>query len=679
VALEAASGLAESFASGIVLVDLAPLSDPALVAAAIAGALDVPASSMAQLAERLGRDTAGAPLLLVLDSVERVATVAPQLGELLAAVPDLSLLATSRVALRIAAEHVLPVRPLDEDDAVALFVERARAASGPSAVAPGEQDAVRAVCRRLDGLPLAIELAAEGSRLLPPGALLARLERRLEVPPSGRVDLPRRQRSLRATLDWSWEILRRPERRLLTRLGVFVGGATLEAVDAVCNPDGELGADTLALATGLLSQAAIRRLDAGLDEPARLGMLDTIHDYAEERAAETGELGELRRRHASYFLQFAEEAAAHAGTMERRAWLDRQARERDNVRSAFAFFMGSGDTESALRLAIAFGRALPYDAHVEEVQGWLDAALDASDRERSRLPAAGLYWSGRLAITQGDYPRAADRLDACVALASRLDDAGLKADALTARGLAATMVGDPRARGCCEAALAAARAAGDRRRIAEALCMLAGTYERENAWERARPLTSESLTLFREVGDPDGIARTLNDLGWYALVDDDLDRADELIEESLRIRRQRGDQRELAETLANRAWLALRRDDPDGAGRRFGECFELARHVDDRFDVGECLAGLSAVAAARDEHALAALLHGAEQAAHEELGARPWESVDALRGPALSAARAALGEAAWAAAVTEGRRLRPEEGVARATDLTRPLPATTPR
>ena len=665
LALEAATGIAEAFPSGTVLVDLAPLTDPAVVAPALAHALNVPAPSMAQLADRLARDT-DAALLLVLDSVERVASVAPELGELLAAVPGLSVLVTSRVALRIAAEHVLPLQPLDEDEAVALFVERARASAGPATVARDDLEVVRAVCRRLDGLPLAIELAAEGSRLLDPSALLSRLGRRLAVPASGRLDLPQRQRSLRATLDWSWELLEPVPRALLTRLGVFAGGATLDAVDAVCNPDGELGDDTLALASELLTQAAVRRLDTRPDEPARLGMLDTVREYAEERAADTGELGELRRRHATYFLEFAEEAAAHTGTMQRRAWLESEARERDNVRTALGFFMGSGEIEAALRLAIAFARALPYDAHAEDVQGRLAPALDASDPAPYRLRAAGLHWSGRLAISRSDYPHAQARLDACVELVGQLGDASLEADARGARGLAATMVGDPGARGWCEGALAAARAAGDARRIAAALSLLAGAYERDDALTDARALSSESLALYRETRDPDGIARTLNDLGWYALLDGDLDRAEELIEESMDIRRRRGDEREIAETLANRGWLALLRDQPDDAGRRFDECFELARHVDDRFEMGECIGGLSAVAAARGEHALAALLLGAEQAAHEQLGAPPWESVDLLREPRLAGSKAALGAAEWAAAVADGRALPPEEAAARA-------------
>src|SRR5262245_4549353 len=299
LALEAGRAAAGRFPGGAVHVDLAGVEDAGVLVPEAASALGVVAATAAELGERLGQATGGAPALLVLDGFERFLEDAGQVAQLLAAVASLTVLVTSGAALRLTAEHVYRVQPLSAADAAALFITRARAvrAQGDS---DDEPMIVEQICSRLDGLPLAIELAADRARLLPLRALLARLEHRLELLTGGPRDLPARQRSLRATLQWSWDALGEPERVLLGRLTIFEGGASLEAAEAICN--GEPGGRLEALVSSLLDTTSLLRTDSGRDAQPRFGMLDTVREFAAGRAAERDDLAALEQRHARYFL-----------------------------------------------------------------------------------------------------------------------------------------------------------------------------------------------------------------------------------------------------------------------------------------------------------------------------------------------------------------------------------------
>jgi predicted ATPase/DNA-binding SARP family transcriptional activator len=374
LALEVARGVEDRFAGGAAYVNLDGVEDADALVAELASALGVAASTVEELGEQLGRATRGAPALLVLDGVERFLDDAGHIGQLLAAVADLTVLATSRAALRLTTEHVYPVHPLAGPNAAALFVTRATAARPDQAIDAGGQPTVDEICARLDGLPLAIELAADRARLLSPRALLSRLERRLELLTGGPRDLPPRQRSLRATLEWSWDMLAERERVLLGRLTVFAGGASLEAAEAVCNGDADLGADVETLASSLMDKTSLLRTDTGLDDQPRFRLLSTIAEFSAERA---GDLAELERRHARYFLRYCEHAAEEAAHAHRREWLERLAQERGNIHLAYERLLRDGMADEAVRIAIAFARALPWDAHTDEVRGWLAQALAA--------------------------------------------------------------------------------------------------------------------------------------------------------------------------------------------------------------------------------------------------------------------------------------------------------------
>jgi predicted ATPase/DNA-binding SARP family transcriptional activator len=640
LALEAARRVADHYKGGAVHVDLDGVEDAGLLASEAAAALGVVAASADRLAEQLDH---GKPALLVLDGFERFLEDAGEVARLLAAAPGLTVLATSRAALRLNGEYAYPVQPLAPANASALFAARAGAAR---AGWESDGEIVEAICARLDGLPLAIELAADRVRLLPPRALLDRLERRLDVLTEGSGARPARHRSLRATLEWSWDVLDEAEQRLLCALTVFEGGASLDAVAAVCDEDADR---TIA---SLLDKSSLLRIDAR----HRLVMLDTVREFAAERA---GDLTAAELRHAHHFVEYAERLATEAARSHRRDSLDALALERANIRLAYERLVRAGAVDAALRVAIGFAHALPWDAHTQEVRGWLALGTDTPG-----LRATALYWDGRLAISQARVAEAEPRLRAALEAAREAGDPHLEAGALIALGRWATLVSSPEAPELRDAALGAARATGDRQLIADALLIAAGVCERDSDWDGAVALATEALGIYRELGDPYGAATALAELGWYDLVTADALRAEEYLDEALELRRRHGDDRRLVEPLIDGAWLALVQGDSGTAQARFLDCLAMARQVDDRFIVGEALAGLSTVAGTEGRWTDCALLAGASAHVHEQIGAPPWESVLMLHERETSAARAALG-AAYDGHFASGRLLPVDDAVQR--------------
>jgi predicted ATPase/DNA-binding SARP family transcriptional activator len=658
LAMEAARSAAPRFPAGAVHVSLDGAEDAGVLVAEAATALGVVAGTAPELGARLAAVTRGAPALLVLDGFDRYVDDARQVVELVGAVGNLTVLVTSRAPLRVTAEHVFRVQPLAGPNAAALFIARAKAVGGNGSV---ETDGavVDAICARCDGLPLAIELAADRARLLPLPALLDRLEHRLELLTQGPRDLPRRQRSLRATLEWSWETLDDRERQLLCRLTVFEGGASMEAAEAVC--DGDSGGELEGLVASLLDKSSLLRIDSGRDAQPRFGMLDTIREFAGERAAGGDDRRALEERHARYFLGYCEHAAEQAARTDQRQWLDRLAQERGNIRLAFERLLHADATEDALRLAIAFASALPWDAHAHEVRVWLRQVLDGT-----ALPAgsraAGLYWDGILALSQGRFDDAEEQLEGALVTAREAPAPSVEAAALTALGRRAVLVADSDAGELCEAAVDAARRVGNPILVADALVTQAGACERTKAWERGRALAAEALERFRAGGDPYGAAWALAEQGWYSMVHGQLDEAERHFAEALDLRRRHGDDRRLVEPLIDHAWLMLERGRGAEAARCFLDCLALARQVGDQFNAGEALAGLSAQAALEHRWPDAARLAGASSALHDQIGAPPWESVSAMQERALAPARDELG-GRFSALVAEGRRLSAEDAV----------------
>jgi predicted ATPase len=674
LALESARATAARFPAGAVHISLDGASDAGVLVPEAASALGIVATTAAELGARLSTVTRGGPALLLLDGFDRYLDDAGEVGELLAQVANITVLTTSRAPLRLTAEHVYWVQPLSPLNAAALFTARANAVRANRA-ADDERAIVEAICARLDGLPLAIELAADRARMLPLRALLERLDHRLELLSGGPRDLPVRQRSLRTTLEWSWETLAQPERELLGRLTVFEGGVSLDAVQAVCG-------DSLAYVEGLISslldKSSLLRTDSGRDEQPRVALLDTVSEFAAEKAAEHQDLAALELRHARYFLDYCEHAAAQAARTDQRQWLDRLARERGNIRLAFERLLRAGETEEALRVAIAFARALPWDAHTHEVRGWLAQALAASGPLPADRRAAGLYWDGMLALSQGRFDDAQTRLQAALAAAREIPEPSLEAAALAALGRCAVLVAAPDATGICEDAVGAARAVDDPLLVADALLTFAGACERTKDWDHAQTLADEALEIYRSVGDPYGAAWALAEQGWYDMVHGRLQESERRLGEALELRREHGDDRRLVEPLIDYAWLLLAIDHDEAAERGFLDCLALARHVGDQFIVGEALAGLSTQAARGRRWTDAARLAGSSAALHEQIGAPPWESVTAIQAQALADAKEVLGSQ-YEDHFAEGRELSPERTVARLRNSALKAPAASPR
>jgi predicted ATPase/DNA-binding XRE family transcriptional regulator len=455
---EAARYALDTFRDGVFFVALAPLREPELIPTTIAQALGVQDAGATPLLERLKAALRDRELLLVLDNFEQVVAGANVVAELLAAAPQLKALATSREVLQLYGEYVFPVPPLavppaveeaganleclTEYAAVQLFVERARAANPDFVLNRANAAAVTELCVRLEGLPLALELAAARSRLFGPRALLVRLNDRLTLLAGGARNLAPRQQTLRGAIDWSYNLLNTDEQTLFCRLGVFVGGCTLEAIEAVCNPDSSLSTDITEGLAALLDKSLLQRTDGVGVEP-RFTMLETIREYALEALAERGEAELLWRRHATYFLGLAEQGSPELWGPDQVAWLNRLEREFDNMRAVFTWSMEEADTVGiALRLAEALSSFLAVRGHIHEKQTWLRRILAMGHSLTEQARAAALYMAAEMESWYGDSVRARTLSDEAIALYREQDDEAALAFALITVGRIARNHGD---------------------------------------------------------------------------------------------------------------------------------------------------------------------------------------------------------------------------------------------
>ncbi len=418
LAVEVAERIEPEFPDGACFIPLATTSDPELVLPKIAEALGIPENIGLSPADALKEYLSGRQPLLVLDNFEQVVDASPLLADLLASCPGLKMLVTSRTLLRLSGEHDYPVPPLAlpvprkryhsesvaKSGAVQLFVQRARATKPDFELTPENAAAIAEICMRLDGLPLAIELAAARVRVLPPRALLARLGSSLKLLTSGPRDLPERQQTLRSTIDWSYGLLAPDEQKLLARLAVFSGGCTLEAAGEV------LGADGL---ESLLNHSLIQQ--EGDDEP-RIVMLETIREYAGEKLSESGEERELRRRHVEWFLSLAEAARQELYGPHQADWLRRLAREHDNLRRALSWSLDQGDAEAGARLAVSMWRFWYIRGHLREARSWLSQAMAKVGAQDAALRGQLLNAAGAAAALQGDLQAGQILLEERVAL-----------------------------------------------------------------------------------------------------------------------------------------------------------------------------------------------------------------------------------------------------------------------
>jgi predicted ATPase len=564
------------------------------------------------LPESLAERLAGRQALLVIDNFEQLAEAAPMLSEVLEAAPGLRFLVTSRAALRISGEQEYPVDPLGPEDAVALFVERAQEADPRFKLTDENRAAVEEICARLDGLPLAVELAAARTKLLPPEAMLALLDERLDLLSRGARDLPERHQSLRDTIAWSYDLLGTDEKKLFAQLAVFGGGFTLESAVAVCD------ASLDGVAT-LIDDSLLER------DGARFRMLETIREYALEQLAADEDAEFVMRRHAEHFLKLAESEP----TSEQAAWLARMDDERDNLRGALAWALDMSEASLALRLAASLWEFWWVRGSLAEGRGWLDEAIAKGRSAPPELRARGLHASGSLATRQGDYESADALFAESLAIWEELGDAAGTARSLLSIGTVAAERGDQeRAIELSERAAELYEESGDRRGHALAISNLGGIALERGEYAKAAELSEQAYGLFETLEDSEGMAFALVNQGFAALSEHQHERAIELLREAL---------------------------------RRLAE-------LEFKDVIGYCFEGLAAVLALTERGEEAARLLGAAEALRESLGVGLAPAEQATHDETVTAVKAALGEGRFSAAWRQGRELALDEAIAYALE-----------
>jgi predicted ATPase/DNA-binding CsgD family transcriptional regulator len=644
LATQVAAELADEdvFRDGIFFVDLASIRKSTQVENAIVESLEIMVGGGQPLSKILEKYVENKNLCLLLDNFEHVLQAAPLVADLLSTASDLRFLVTSREVLGLYGEQEYPVPPLSlpelngpaslssltDHEAVALFIQRARAVLPSFTVTDEDLPAVAEICVRLDGLPLAIELAAARIKLFSPQNLLTQIESRFTVLGDGPSDAPERQRTLRGAIDWSYELLDDAEKKLFARLSVFQGGRTIEAVEEVCFHD--LSIDVLDGLASLLNKSLLRQEEGPEGEP-RFIMLETIHEYTRERLEESGEAEDMRRRHAGYFTALAERAEPHSrGGSEQLRWLRRLEADHDNLRAAHEWSMEIGEVELELRLVGSLGYFWWRQGHFAEGQQWIERAVTLIEDSPAAVRARVFSAAGRVAFNQND-PATGERV--------------------------------------LNEALEIYREIGMEREIGWALIHLAMPFAgRPDKYEHAQALTEEGLAILRDINDQPGVAQGLTNLGEQSRLQGDLPRATSAFEESLNISREIGDKLREAIALINIGLVAQLNGDAVQAHALMLESLSLAvdiRHLVLRVD---SLGYLASVSEALGWPKRAARLFGAVEALQKTYGFRA-QSGD-LPGWERSRARVReqLDEATFEALLAEGQAMSLEEGIAYALE-----------
>ncbi len=649
LALRVAADLVDRFPDGVWLVDVAPLSNPALVPQTVASVMRIPEDPKRPVTETLCDALHYKSLLLVLDNCEHVLVACAQLAHaLLQSCPDLRVLATSREAMGIAGEAIWPVptlalpdpqraptpERLAQNEAVGLFIDRARSVQPAFEFTHGNASAVAEVCRQLDGIPLAIELAAARTKVLSVEQIAARLDDRFRLLAAGSRTAPPRHQTLRAAMDWSHDLLSEREQTLLRRLSVFAGGFALEAVESICGGHGIHETEVLDLLTHLVDKSMVLVKETDGTE-ARYRLLETIRQYAAEKLAAYGELASIRTRHRDWFLAFSERVEPRLRETNQEVWLERLAAELDNLRAALEWCKTEGrDPEPGLRLAGALGLFWDVRGYYREARQWLEEMLANAVSTPGPIRAKALNWAGVMVYRQGDYRRV---------------------------------------KALSEEALTLCRAHSDRRGAALALHYLGHIAQVDRDFEQAAKLLQESVDLFRENGDKWGLAYSLNCLGDVARNQGANERAGALLEEAVALWRDLHHLWGMAMSLQNLGHVVLRQGDFRRAKEMFAEGLANARAVEAKPVVIYCIAGLAGATAGEGRLQHAARLFGASQALFKAAGVslEPADRADYERN--LARVRAGLHEQMFSEAWTAGESMSFDEAVEFALSGLEPL------
>ena len=633
--------VADDYTDGVVVVALQSVRDPRHVIGTIARALGL-FDGEGDLEQRLVAHIEDRRLLLVLDNFEQVIGAAPSVAAVVAASPGLKVAVTSRSRLNVRGEQELPLMPLARGDAVGLFLERARAVRPDFQPEAPELDAIAEICGHVDDLPLAIELAATRVKVLTPSAMLARLERRLELLTSGSRDAPARHRALRDTIDWSVELLDDGERALFRRLAVFSGGCTVEAVEEVC---GE-GLDAL----GSLVDKSLVRPDG-----ERFGMLETIHEYAGELLEAADEGAERRRAHAAHYLRFVQAAMSDLAVAGQAKWRASLEAEHDNLRAALRFSLDSGDASTALQICASLWRFWFERGYLSEGRRWLEESLTGSS-DASEARARALSGNCVLAHYQGDYDRAEELSREALELARSLNDERGVAEAYTGLALVTRTRGDyTGAEKLFRDALETYEGLGEETGVARAVDRLAMCLVVSGEMDRARPLFERSLGLFRLLGDSHGVALGLYGLAATRPLGADAE-ARRHADESLDILRAVGDRRAYGKTLWALADINADLGDADTAAAQFEESLTLFVEFGDRWFGGIVLESAAFLAAETGDAERAVHLLAVADSIRTALEVPLWVGFRERHDRVLAEMQRELGEGRFAAAWDEGRR-----------------------
>src|SRR6266516_488008 len=705
LALQVATELLDDFGDGVSLISLAPISDPELVIPTIAHTLGLRETGNRHLLDLLKSFLQNKRLLLLLDNFEQIIAAAPVLAGLLEACPQLKLLVTSREVLRVRGEHEFVVQPLPVPGpqqhatsealshyaSVSLFTQRAQAVNPDFQVTDTNAHTIAAICARLDGLPLALELAAARLKLLSSQALLARLENRLQVLTRGPRDVSERQQTLRNTIQLSYDLLTTEEQRLFRCLSVFVGGCTFEAVEAVCKLRGDVTADVLNGLASLIDKNLVQQRDQINGEP-RLMMLETIREFGLEALEASGEMEATQQVHVQCYLQLAEEVAPKLFGAEQQRWSAYLEQEHANLRTALQYSLERKEASLTLRLSDALWWFWLDQGHLSEGRQWLELALSTREGEVTFTRANVLNGLGLLLLNLGDYEQAAKRCEESVALYRELGDTVGMAWPLHHLALVKHDQGEcMSARSLLEECLAHFSEGGVKLGRAYALCHLAWIDSEQGEYDEARSRVEESLTLFRELEDNGGISDALISLArvlffsqgskpavhalleeslelirygdtqallaQVALSEGDLVTARSSIEESLAFSRAKGFRGDIPEALVVLGRVTAAQGDYAAAQALYGESLALAKELGFKRVIPAALEGLAAVVAAKGELAWAARLWGAAETLRETMGTLIPPVYRADYESSIAAARAQLGQKAFAFAWAQGRTM----------------------
>jgi predicted ATPase/DNA-binding winged helix-turn-helix (wHTH) protein len=692
LAVQVASGLVTHFPGGVHFVSLSSLGDPGLIASVIVQTLGIREvggqTPLEALKENL-QDPQHGPLLLLLDNFEHLVQAVPTVAELLAVGPGLKILVTSRAALHVYGENEFPVPPLALPDsrslslpsvevlsqcpAVALFLQRALAAKPDFELNQENAPAITEICARLDGLPLAIELAAARVKVLSPSSMRARLTSRLQLLTGGARDMPQRHQTLRAAMDWSYDLLSPAEQKLFRRLSVFVGGCTLEGAEAVCDTKGDLDLDLLDGMTSMVDKSLAQQIEPAKSE-SRFVMLETIREYALEKLEASGEKALTKRAHAAYCLVLAEDQAMeqcggkYAEGGEDTESLERFTLEHDNFRAGLEWLTETGDAEWGLRLGTALFRFWEMGEYLTEGRGRLSKLLKlAGAAAPNKLRARALFATGVLTTGQGDYAAADVLIRESLEIARQLGDQHGAAVSLNALAIIARDRGDvPGAHSLFEESLVLWRELGDQKAIARSLSNLANVVRVQGDNDYARFLYAECLSIFRGLGDRIGVAWSINSQGDIARDQGDSAAAQTLYEQSLEIFRELDDRWGIAGTLADLGSLAREQENYPLAHSMYRESIRLFQELNHKRGVARLLEYFACSAAAQLEAERSLRLAGAATALRQNIGAPLPPAEQAKLEASLHPARQALTHTVGTTAWLEGQALPVEKAIAEA-------------